>query len=82
MRISIRDYGVGIAPEHLNRITERFYRVDMVAARIRGGTGLGLAIVKHVLRRHNTQLHVESTLGEGSVFSFELERAETAAATV
>ena len=79
VRISIEDHGVGIPPEHLSRITERFYRVDMVGARTRGGTGLGLAIVKHVLRRHNTQLHVESTLGAGSLFYFELEPADAAA---
>ncbi len=76
VRISVRDHGVGIAPEHMHRLTERFYRVDMVGARTRGGTGLGLAIVKHVLRRHDSQLQVESTLGSGSLFYFDIERAD------
>ena len=68
IRLLVKDAGVGIAPEHLHRITERFYRVDMADARTRGGTGLGLAIVKHVLRRHNSELHVSSVVGEGSEF--------------
>ncbi len=67
-QLSVVDQGVGIAPEHLNRITERFYRVDMADARTRGGTGLGLAIVKHVLRRHHSELFVKSTVGQGSEF--------------
>ncbi|MGI9327567.1 MAG: phosphate regulon sensor histidine kinase PhoR [Pseudomonadales bacterium] len=66
---SVTDEGVGIAPEHLSRLTERFYRVDLSGARVRGGTGLGLAIVKHVLRRHNSELNVSSTLGSGSRFA-------------
>jgi len=64
----VEDHGVGIAPEHLSRITERFYRIDLASARVRGGTGLGLAIVKHILRRHNTYLQVQSELGKGSLF--------------
>jgi len=68
VRLQVSDQGIGIAPEHLNRLTERFYRVDLAGSRTRGGTGLGLAIVKHVLRRHDTQLHITSTLGEGSTF--------------
>lgn len=68
IRLMVKDAGVGIAPEHLHRITERFYRVDMADSRTRGGTGLGLAIVKHVLRRHNSELHVSSVVGEGSEF--------------
>ena len=67
-RFEVEDHGIGIAPEHLSRITERFYRIDLAGARVRGGTGLGLAIVKHVLRRHNTRLQVESELGKGSLF--------------
>ena len=67
-RFEVEDEGLGIAPEHLSRITERFYRIDLAGARVRGGTGLGLAIVKHVLRRHNTRLEVESELGKGSRF--------------
>lgn len=65
----VEDEGIGIASEHLSRLTERFYRVDLRGARVRGGTGLGLAIVKHVLRRHNSVLKIESTLGQGSKFS-------------
>ena len=66
--LKVSDEGVGIAPEHLSRLTERFYRVDMAGARVRGGTGLGLAIVKHVLKRHNSQLQIESKIGQGSHF--------------
>ena len=66
--LEVSDQGVGIAPEHLSRLTERFYRVDLAGARVRGGTGLGLAIVKHVLKRHNSQLQVESEVGKGSRF--------------
>ncbi|MEM1437229.1 MAG: phosphate regulon sensor histidine kinase PhoR [Pseudomonadota bacterium] len=67
--LQVEDQGVGIAKEHINRITERFYRVDMATARVRGGTGLGLAIVKHVLKRHGATLIVESEIGVGSTFS-------------
>lgn len=66
--LEVTDEGVGIAPEHLSRLTERFYRVDLAGARVRGGTGLGLAIVKHVLKRHNSQLQIESEVGRGSRF--------------
>ena len=66
--LEVSDCGIGIPPEHLLRLTERFYRVDMADSRVRGGTGLGLAIVKHVLKRHNTQLEVESEVGRGSRF--------------
>ena len=75
VRLTVKDHGYGIAPEHLSRLTERFYRVDMAGARTRGGTGLGLAIVKHILRRHDAELVIESALGEGSTFSCEFERA-------
>lgn len=64
----VSDSGEGIAPEHLPRLTERFYRIDIGRSRSQGGTGLGLAIVKHVLNRHNGQLRIESTPGEGSTF--------------
>lgn len=66
---SVIDHGTGIAPEHLSRLTERFYRVDLTGARVRGGTGLGLAIVKHVLKRHNSSLNIISELGSGSEFA-------------
>ncbi|MFN4120486.1 phosphate regulon sensor histidine kinase PhoR [Acidovorax sp.] len=66
---SVRDTGPGIAPEHIPRLTERFYRVDRSRSRETGGTGLGLAIVKHVLQRHGATLDISSTLGKGSVFA-------------
>ncbi len=66
--LEVADQGVGIPPQHLSRLTERFYRVDLAGSRVRGGTGLGLAIVKHVLKRHNTRLEIESEVGEGSRF--------------
>jgi two-component system phosphate regulon sensor histidine kinase PhoR len=65
---AIKDSGIGIAAQHLPRLTERFYRVDVGRSRGTGGTGLGLAIVKHVLLRHDGQLQVESQLGQGSTF--------------
>jgi two-component system phosphate regulon sensor histidine kinase PhoR len=66
---SVEDTGIGIAPEHLPRLTERFYRVDRSRSRETGGTGLGLAIVKHALARHQAQLDVESKPGQGSRFT-------------
>jgi two-component system phosphate regulon sensor histidine kinase PhoR len=66
---SVRDHGAGIAPEHLPRLTERFYRVDRSRSRETGGTGLGLAIVKHVAQRHGAELVIDSTPGKGSCFS-------------
>ncbi len=66
---SVQDTGPGIAPEHLPRLTERFYRVDRSRARETGGTGLGLAIVKHVAQRHGAELKIESTPGRGSRFA-------------
>ncbi len=68
-RFSVRDSGIGIAREHLPRLTERFYRVDRGRSREAGGTGLGLAIVKHVLERHQAVLQIESEQGHGSTFS-------------
>jgi two-component system phosphate regulon sensor histidine kinase PhoR len=67
-RVAIRDYGPGIAPEHLPRLTERFYRVDVAESRAQGGTGLGLALVKHILNRHGGRLTIESVLGQGATF--------------
>ena len=66
--LEVRDNGEGIAPEHIPRLTERFYRVDKGRSREKGGTGLGLAIVKHVMARHGGSLHIESTVGKGSTF--------------
>jgi two-component system phosphate regulon sensor histidine kinase PhoR len=71
-RITVRDFGPGIAPEHLPRLTERFYRVDVSDSRAQGGTGLGLALVKHVLNRHGGRLSIESTLGAGAAFTMHL----------
>lgn len=68
----VRDHGDGIGKEHLPRLTERFYRVDTARSRKMGGTGLGLAIVKHILNRHRGALVIDSTLGEGSVFTIYL----------
>ncbi|MGO4277268.1 two-component system, OmpR family, phosphate regulon sensor histidine kinase PhoR [Cupriavidus sp. OV038] len=65
---SVSDTGLGIAPEHIPRLTERFYRVDRSRSRDTGGTGLGLAIVKHVLSRHHADLRVTSEVGRGSTF--------------
>jgi len=69
VRLSVRDYGEGIAPHHIARLTERFYRVDNHRSRAIGGTGLGLAIVKHIVNRHRGRLRVESQLGQGSTFT-------------
>ena len=73
---SVRDTGIGIASQHLPRLTERFYRVDRSRSRETGGTGLGLAIVKHVLNRHQARLEIASEPGRGSTFSavFPAER--------
>ena len=64
-RVAVRDYGPGIAAEHLPRLTERFYRVDVGESRAQGGTGLGLALVKHILNRHRGRLSIESKDGRG-----------------
>lgn len=71
-RISVADTGEGIAPEHLRRIFERFYRVDRARSRALGGTGLGLAIVKHLARAHGGEATVQSVVGQGSTFTIEL----------
>ncbi len=71
-QICVADTGEGIAPEHLPRIFERFYRTDTARSRELGGTGLGLAIVKHLARLHRGEVRVESTLGKGSIFTVEL----------
>jgi two-component system phosphate regulon sensor histidine kinase PhoR len=72
VRLAVRDFGPGIAPEHLPRLTERFYRVDVADSRAQGGTGLGLALVKHVLNRHGGRLTIESVLGQGATFTAHL----------
>ncbi|MFO1399992.1 MAG: phosphate regulon sensor histidine kinase PhoR [Steroidobacteraceae bacterium] len=78
---AVADTGIGIAPEHIPRLTERFYRADPGRARATGGSGLGLAIVKHVLQRHGATLAIESVEGQGSTFTchFPPERLVAAA---
>jgi two-component system phosphate regulon sensor histidine kinase PhoR len=68
-RFEVKDTGIGVAPEHISRLTERFYRVDKSRSRETGGTGLGLAIVKHVLLRHDGRLDIQSEIGKGSTFA-------------
>ena len=76
MLIEVADNGIGIDKESLDRLFERFYRVDKNRSREIGGTGLGLAIVKHILEGHNQQINVRSTKDIGSTFSFILEKAK------
>ena len=76
VHVGVEDNGIGIMPEHIGRLTERFYRVDPGRSREQGGTGLGLAIVKHVLDRHDASLHVHSVPGEGSLFRCDFELFE------
>jgi two-component system phosphate regulon sensor histidine kinase PhoR len=76
--IAVIDNGPGIAPEHLPRLTERFYRVDVTSSREKGGTGLGLAIVKHILNRHRGELVIASEPGKGSTFTIMLNEARSA----
>jgi two-component system phosphate regulon sensor histidine kinase PhoR len=70
--VTIRDFGPGIPEEHIPRITERFYRVDVESSRTQKGTGLGLSIVKHILTRHNARLSIKSEVGKGAAFSVHL----------
>lgn len=70
--VAVRDYGPGIAPEHLPRLTERFYRVDVAESRAQGGTGLGLALAKHIINRHGGRLTIESMPGQGATFTAHL----------
>jgi two-component system, OmpR family, phosphate regulon sensor histidine kinase PhoR len=72
--INIKDNGEGIEKQNINRLFERFYRVDKSGARSEGGSGLGLAIVKHIIEAHNEKIFVESEFGRGSLFSFTLEK--------
>jgi two-component system phosphate regulon sensor histidine kinase PhoR len=80
--VEVKDNGKGIPPEDLKRIFERFYRVEKSRSRERGGTGLGLAIVKHILEGHKSKISVSSTLGKGSIFSFELPLEKAPTSTV
>ena len=80
VEFSVQDFGPGIASEHLDRIFERFYRVDKARSRDSGGTGLGLAIVKHLVQVHGGRLWAESELGAGTTFRFTLPTTDQASA--
>ncbi|MDX1910940.1 MAG: ATP-binding protein [Saprospiraceae bacterium] len=73
--VEISDNGIGIKPEHLNHVFDRFYRVDKHRSREAGGTGLGLSIVKHIVEAHKQTINVRSGEGQGSTFGFTLEKA-------
>ena len=75
VRLEVEDNGIGIAKQELDRIFERFYRVDKARSRQHGGTGLGLSIVKHIVLAHKGDVEVRSRLNHGSVFSVVLRRA-------
>ena len=81
LAVSVQDFGPGIPEEHLPRLTERFYRVDVETSRIQKGTGLGLAIVKHILTRHNARLTIRSQPGEGATFTVHFPAWRDAPAT-
>jgi two-component system phosphate regulon sensor histidine kinase PhoR len=74
VEVSVKDNGVGIPPEHVDRVFERFYRVDKSRSKKQGGTGLGLAIVKHILEGHNTRATINSVVDVGTTFSFKIQR--------
>jgi two-component system phosphate regulon sensor histidine kinase PhoR len=76
-RVMVRDFGPGIAPEHLPRLTERFYRVDVGDSRAQGGTGLGLSLVKHIVNRHRGRLLIESVPKKGATFTACFPQAKT-----
>ncbi|HEV7252863.1 MAG TPA: ATP-binding protein [Mesorhizobium sp.] len=78
VRLSVTDWGPGIAEEHLPRITERFYRADVASSRAKGGTGLGLAIVKHIVTRHRARLSIRSRPGDGATFSVHFPAGQAA----
>ena len=78
VRVMVRDFGPGIAPEHLPRLTERFYRVDVGDSRAQGGTGLGLSLVKHIVNRHRGRLLIESVPKQGATFTACFPQAKTA----
>jgi two-component system phosphate regulon sensor histidine kinase PhoR len=79
---AVVDSGIGIAPEHIPRLTERFYRVDRGRSRATGGTGLGLAIVKHILNRHQATLDIKSEAGKGSRFAVRFHARRVVPAAV
>ena len=81
VRVVVRDFGPGIAPEHLPRLTERFYRVDVGDSRAQGGTGLGLSLVKHIVNRHRGRLVIESVLKNGATFTACFPQAKPPSST-
>jgi two-component system phosphate regulon sensor histidine kinase PhoR len=76
MIIRFTDNGIGVHQNHIDRLFERFYRVDQSGNRISGGSGLGLAIVKHIIDAHDEKIYVESDFGVGSEFSFTIDKAK------
>jgi two-component system phosphate regulon sensor histidine kinase PhoR len=80
IQVRVRDFGPGIPPEHLPRLTERFYRVDVGDSRAQGGTGLGLSLVKHTLNRHRGRLLIESVPQNGATFTAAFPQAGPPAA--
>ena len=78
VHLSVADEGEGIAPDHIARVTERFYRVDTSRSRSLGGTGLGLSIVKHIVERHRGRLSIDSELGRGTTIHVLLPAAHPA----
>ncbi len=81
LRVLVRDFGPGIAPEHLPRLTERFYRVDVGDSRAQGGTGLGLSLVKHIVNRHRGRLVIESVPKNGATFTTCFPQAKSSSST-
>jgi two-component system phosphate regulon sensor histidine kinase PhoR len=81
VRVMVRDFGPGIAPEHLPRLTERFYRVDVGDSRAQGGTGLGLSLVKHIVSRHRGRLLIESVPRQGAAFTACFPQVKSSAGT-
>jgi two-component system, OmpR family, phosphate regulon sensor histidine kinase PhoR len=81
VRVMVRDFGPGIAPEHLPRLTERFYRVDVGDSRAQGGTGLGLSLVKHIVSRHRGRLLIESVPKQGAAFTACFPQAKSPTTT-
>ena len=74
--VRVKDDGEGIAPQHLPRLFERFFRVDKSGSRDAGGSGLGLSIVKHIIEAHEQKIYVESEPGQGAEFSFTIKKAQ------
>ena len=79
---SVQDTGIGIAPQDIPRITERFYRADKGRSKATGGTGLGLAITRHVIARHQAELTIQSRYGSGSTFSIHFPKERVRFATI